>query len=270
MQAVLQRRLAQLPGPVFAPPALMLCARKVAAASGDMRRALEVCRKAVDHVTTGPVGMREVAAALARVNGGAGSMSTRVAAIRDLPLQQQLLLCAARKVMARVEGPPEPPRAALSPISLNGQARRVSIGKRLSLGGQTPSKRLSLGGGKPGGQEATQADVLDAYVKLCESVRRVACEERLSSTHIVLMQIGVAHVSKEEFFSMCSNMVDNSYLVTPAGRCVANYSKGGGHHQHPQVWRPAPPAACGVRSHRCRARRGGQGQQTAAQCRPAQ
>lgn len=142
----------------------MLCARKVAAASGDMRRALEVCRKAVDHVTAGPVGMREVAAALARVNGGAGSTSTRVAAIRDLPLQQQLLLCAARKVMARVDAPTD---GVLAPINLNGQACRLSTGKRLSLGGQTPGKRLSLGGGR----EATQADVLDAYVRLCESVR---------------------------------------------------------------------------------------------------
>ncbi len=32
-----------------------------------------------------------------------------------------------------------------------------------------------------------------------------------------MKQIGVAHVTKEEFFSMCSNMVDNSYLVLSAG-----------------------------------------------------
>ncbi len=233
IQAVLQHRLTSLPGPVFVPPALMLCARKVAAASGDMRRALEVCRKAIDHATAAAaaadgggaaagnagaapspapattntstlIGMKEVAAALARVNGAAGSCSTRVAALRDLPLQQQLVLCAARQVMARIERSLQAggqcgammgggddqhdngiaPRSVLSPISLNGQKRRASIGGGTASGCVTASKRrLSLGGGRRssfGGRfgglpsstatEATQADVLDAYVKICQQV----------------------------------------------------------------------------------------------------
>ncbi|KAL7264313.1 hypothetical protein ACSBR1_002292 [Camellia fascicularis] len=43
---ILQRRLMALPYIVFQPQALELCARKVAAASGDMRKALCICRSA--------------------------------------------------------------------------------------------------------------------------------------------------------------------------------------------------------------------------------
>ncbi|GKV26191.1 hypothetical protein SLEP1_g35535 [Rubroshorea leprosula] len=44
---ILRERLMALPYVVFQPQALELCARKVAAASGDMRKALSVCRSAV-------------------------------------------------------------------------------------------------------------------------------------------------------------------------------------------------------------------------------
>ncbi|KAJ0083889.1 hypothetical protein Patl1_31133 [Pistacia atlantica] len=45
---ILQERLMALPYIVFQPQALELCARKVAAASGDMRKALSVCRSAIE------------------------------------------------------------------------------------------------------------------------------------------------------------------------------------------------------------------------------
>ncbi|CAL5325923.1 unnamed protein product [Camellia sinensis] len=45
---ILQRRLMALPYIVFQPQALKLCARKVAAASGDMRKALCICRSAIE------------------------------------------------------------------------------------------------------------------------------------------------------------------------------------------------------------------------------
>uniref|UniRef100_A0A803KRL4 Cell division control protein n=1 Tax=Chenopodium quinoa TaxID=63459 RepID=A0A803KRL4_CHEQI len=44
IQMILQERLVALPYTVFQPQTLELCARKVAAASGDMRKALSVCR----------------------------------------------------------------------------------------------------------------------------------------------------------------------------------------------------------------------------------
>ncbi|KAF8396910.1 hypothetical protein HHK36_018545 [Tetracentron sinense] len=45
---ILQERLMALPYNAFQPQALELCARKVAAASGDMRKALCVCRSAIE------------------------------------------------------------------------------------------------------------------------------------------------------------------------------------------------------------------------------
>ncbi|KAL9228678.1 hypothetical protein vseg_004231 [Gypsophila vaccaria] len=48
IQRILQQRLAALANQVFQPQALELCARKVAAASGDMRKALCVCRSAIE------------------------------------------------------------------------------------------------------------------------------------------------------------------------------------------------------------------------------
>ncbi|KAJ4970118.1 hypothetical protein NE237_003217 [Protea cynaroides] len=45
---ILQQRLMVLPYTVFQPQALELCARKVAAVSGDMRKALSVCRSAIE------------------------------------------------------------------------------------------------------------------------------------------------------------------------------------------------------------------------------
>ncbi|KAK4395880.1 Cell division control protein 6B [Sesamum angolense] len=45
---ILQERLRELPYSVFQPQALELCARRVAAASGDMRKALSVCRSAIE------------------------------------------------------------------------------------------------------------------------------------------------------------------------------------------------------------------------------
>ncbi|KAB1227731.1 hypothetical protein CJ030_MR1G028878 [Morella rubra] len=49
---ILQERLSALPYIVFQPQALELCARKVAAASGDMRKALCVCRSAIEVLET--------------------------------------------------------------------------------------------------------------------------------------------------------------------------------------------------------------------------
>ncbi|KAJ4814824.1 Cell division control protein 6-like protein [Rhynchospora pubera] len=49
---VIQERLKGLGYDVFDPLSLEFCARKVAAASGDMRKALAVCRSAVEHLET--------------------------------------------------------------------------------------------------------------------------------------------------------------------------------------------------------------------------
>ncbi|KAL4555980.1 hypothetical protein LXL04_038614 [Taraxacum kok-saghyz] len=49
---ILKQRLMALPYTVFQPQALELCARKVAASSGDMRKALGICRGAIERLET--------------------------------------------------------------------------------------------------------------------------------------------------------------------------------------------------------------------------
>ncbi|KAA6422841.1 MAG: cell division control 6 protein [Trebouxia sp. A1-2] len=156
--AVLQERLDSLPGPVFAAKALEFCARKMAAASGDMRRALEastaalelkvqeavaeqadLSANALDPVTQQagakqptqhtqqdlnydaqqaqqrtcsqvaslggvlrkprPVGIGHMCRAISTLTGGVGSSSMMVQAVKNLPQQQQLLICAATKLL---------------------------------------------------------------------------------------------------------------------------------------------------------------------------
>lgn len=127
---VLKQRMQVLPFTVFEPAALELCARKVAAASGDMRKALHVCRiavelfelemkkgfdrkvpkngiqnsksefqlspskkmnqKAKDKHHQDLVGMHHMAQALART-----FRSAVVDTVKSLPKHQQMVLCAA-------------------------------------------------------------------------------------------------------------------------------------------------------------------------------
>ncbi|KAH9701654.1 cell division control protein 6 [Citrus sinensis] len=92
---ILQERLMELPYIVFQPQALELCARKVAAASGDMRKALSVCRSAIEILEAE---MRESV----RVDHMAVALSNTfkspvVDTIKSLPQHQQILLCSAVK-----------------------------------------------------------------------------------------------------------------------------------------------------------------------------
>ena len=110
LKELLAERLGSLPGPVFEPPTLELCGRKVAAAAGDMRRALGASKKALelmleDHGAQAEaaalprpprVTLRHMAAALALV-----FKSPVVDAIRTLPQHQQLVLCAAVRLFRK-------------------------------------------------------------------------------------------------------------------------------------------------------------------------
>ncbi|KAL2643065.1 hypothetical protein R1flu_010652 [Riccia fluitans] len=119
---VLQQRLEGLPYVVFKDAALELCARKVSAATGDMRKALHVCRSAVDIIESklrggskdldeesrsgaaelippkqklpqkksSLVGLDIMAMALSRI-----FRSPVVETIQALPRHQQMVLCAA-------------------------------------------------------------------------------------------------------------------------------------------------------------------------------
>ncbi|PIN18494.1 Pre-initiation complex, subunit CDC6, AAA+ superfamily ATPase [Handroanthus impetiginosus] len=124
---ILQERLRELPYKVFQPQAVELCARKVASASGDMRKALAVCRSALEileaesrdpvsnfslplsdrnadqqkpapcDITTNQannmVRIDHVAAALSKT-----FKSPVVDTIQSLPQHQQMILCSAVKL----------------------------------------------------------------------------------------------------------------------------------------------------------------------------
>ncbi|GLT27255.1 hypothetical protein SLA2020_022690 [Shorea laevis] len=126
---ILRERLMALPYVVFQPQALELCARKVAAASGDMRKALSVCRSAVEMLEAD---MSELSSSLnssvgeatdkqtppdlevfkrqqnitvtfqVRIDHMAAALSKTfrspvVDTIQSLPQHQQIILCSAAK-----------------------------------------------------------------------------------------------------------------------------------------------------------------------------
>ncbi|XP_075079594.1 cell division control protein 6 homolog B-like isoform X2 [Nicotiana tabacum] len=125
---ILQQRLEAFPYTVFQPQALELCARKVASASGDMRKALSVCRSAIEMLEgeirdsiyslqlpslkmglsdqqrggacdkspiqeSGVVRVDHVAIALSKAY-----KSPVVDTIQSLPQHQQIILCSALKL----------------------------------------------------------------------------------------------------------------------------------------------------------------------------
>ncbi|XP_057536355.1 cell division control protein 6 homolog B-like [Amaranthus tricolor] len=125
IQKILQDRLEDLPYLVFHPQALELCSRKVAAATGDMRKALSVCRSAIEileseikenasdldkmstekefsqeNVPAAPVSrdidivqIHHMAVALSKTY-----RSPVVETIQSLPQHQQIILCSAVKL----------------------------------------------------------------------------------------------------------------------------------------------------------------------------
>ncbi|XP_024972728.1 cell division control protein 6 homolog [Cynara cardunculus var. scolymus] len=105
---ILKQRLMALPYAVFQPQALELNARKVAAASGDMRKALGICRGAIEMLETE---LRESActsnlSAMVRVDHMAIALSRAykspiVDTIQSLPQHQQIILCSAVKLFRR-------------------------------------------------------------------------------------------------------------------------------------------------------------------------
>ncbi|KAG5238333.1 cell division control protein [Salix suchowensis] len=119
---ILQERLLAVPYLVFHPKALELCARKVAAASGDMRKALCVCRSAIEileselrestsNITSFSTDKRQKTSLaciktqendIVRIDHMAVALSKAfrspiVDTIQSLPQHQQIILCAAVK-----------------------------------------------------------------------------------------------------------------------------------------------------------------------------
>ncbi|XP_059626955.1 cell division control protein 6 homolog B-like [Cornus florida] len=128
---ILQQRLTVLPYTVFQSQALELCARKVAAASGDMRKALCICRSAIEmleaelresscnlnmpsvenvlfdqHTTPARESLTKQEIDIVRVDHMATALSKTyrspiVDTIQSLPQHQQIILCSAVKLFRR-------------------------------------------------------------------------------------------------------------------------------------------------------------------------
>ncbi|KAK4436992.1 Cell division control protein 6B [Sesamum alatum] len=124
---ILQERLRELPYTVFQPQALELCARRIAAASGDMRKALSVCRSAIEMLEAerrDPISnlnsslleriedqqkpaacgtMKNQVNNMVRIDHVAAALSKTfkspvVDTIQSLPQHQQIILCSAVKL----------------------------------------------------------------------------------------------------------------------------------------------------------------------------
>ncbi|KAL3518076.1 hypothetical protein ACH5RR_020665 [Cinchona calisaya] len=120
IMVILQQRLTALPFVVFQPQALELCARRVAAASGDLRKALWVCRSAIEILEAEIRGsiddlnfpstdeqfgniLAKQEPTIVRVDHMALALSKAyrspvVDTIQSLPQHQQIILCSAVKL----------------------------------------------------------------------------------------------------------------------------------------------------------------------------
>lgn len=110
---ILQDRLADVEGTVVKPMALQLCARKISACTGDIRKALDVCRRAVEKVqnkrtlqsasaddrcnpgspmkSAPSIDLPDIASVLNEVYGS--RLQSENSEIVTMPLQQRVVLC---------------------------------------------------------------------------------------------------------------------------------------------------------------------------------
>jgi hypothetical protein len=153
---------------------LELVAKRISAASGDMRAAMSVCETALARFvraaepavsnavraaepaaprpTTGCIPVSTIAAALQECrSGGSAQAQTQVAAIRALPGQQQLLLCtlAIARGSALPVQPSTPVPAAVSTPLKAKPALHSAFAVRSGLGKGKPAVRTPLGSRNP-------------------------------------------------------------------------------------------------------------------------
>lgn len=165
---------------MFEAKALELVARRVSAASGDMRAAISACDTAASKLKRNAMApsalfennqsashpmrlitVAQVADALKACGSGASAQaSTQVAAIQELPAQQQLLLCTlaiARGTVAHAAAAGSPaqctPTAQLSQQPLSVQFKTTSGLGRFDMSGvpralpKTPQTQMKAGPG---------------------------------------------------------------------------------------------------------------------------
>jgi len=108
LKVLLKQRLASLPFKAMEDSAIELCSRKVGAATGDMRKALNVCATAIDlcvQEATRPMDDQPAPApGIVKISHMARALSKTYASlivdsIRALPQMQQMVLCSAVKLL---------------------------------------------------------------------------------------------------------------------------------------------------------------------------
>uniref|UniRef100_A0A3P9IGN5 Cell division control protein n=1 Tax=Oryzias latipes TaxID=8090 RepID=A0A3P9IGN5_ORYLA len=144
LTAIVKDRLAQVSGEgVLDASAVQFCARKVSAVSGDARKALDICRRAVEMVESDQrkkklqpenespasrVGLPQVARVLSEVYGE--RMASRSTDGESFPLQQKLLVCC------------------LLLLVRSGKSREASLGKLHEVYSRLCAQRQVSGAGQ--------------------------------------------------------------------------------------------------------------------------
>jgi hypothetical protein len=207
--SLLNERLSQLPGPVFDKNSIEFCARKIANGDGDMRRALEAASKAMEECILHPtangsdkgnsmarcrVTMRHMNVALGKVTGGIGLSNENVAALRSLPVPQQVLMCTVAKLLGEVL-PGRGLAVEIKPMKSFGNGSRHLMGMTCALGHED-----SNGGGP------TRGDLGNAWRRRSECkdgnlkrTKELTVGDLQVAFKGLCKQIGVAEYTPAEF-----------------------------------------------------------------------
>jgi len=206
---LVQERLDTLPGPVFDKRAVEFCARKIANATGDMRRALEAASVAVDNAVREAkksgneeisesasrlVSMRHMAEALNKVSGGIGSSNEHVCTIKKLPVPQQLIMCTVSAMVGenlRARGLKNTSQQKSSQTHIMGMKPSQSL---ISL----PTYRHSASGGtKTLSHIVTLSEIEQSHKTLCSNVGvDVYSSSEFTTAIDVLTTLGLIQVTK--------------------------------------------------------------------------
>ncbi|KAJ1973236.1 AAA ATPase [Dimargaris verticillata] len=148
--------------PLIETPAVELCARKVAAATGDLRRALDICRQAIEAAETQH---------LAQIESAGASQDTPAAPVLPMkpPANSLVTIVHMLKVLQTAFGTPTVAKIH----GLNFQQKLVLVTAALYLHGKRTRAALTLG------------KLHDAYVAQCKATTVVSPVSRLEFFDLV-------------------------------------------------------------------------------------
>ena len=89
--AIIEKRLSSMPN-IFGKMAIQFCARKISSANGDIRKALDMCRRAVELATSTDRSVTSVIT-VGHIATVINEMDKDRAATHNIPLQEKLVAC---------------------------------------------------------------------------------------------------------------------------------------------------------------------------------